>query len=109
MATIPTQGRIVHYCLSKSDASHISKTRQPGPLGRSVEQGTICPAIVVGAPKSAQTPADLMKVALHCFLDGPDTYYVPEADIQETPEFGEAAEPGMWFWPPGAPTTKASS
>lgn len=105
MPTVPTQGRIVHYALSKMDASQITRHRRTATgrlsAGRPVMEGTIVPAIIVGVDDTRPKNDMEFIVALHCFLDGPDTYYVPMATVIRTPRQDEDVAPGRWFWPPG--------
>lgn len=91
----PSIGRIVHYRLSKDQATELHPKRLDGMRARfnPVDEGTVLPAIVT----AVWSPTT---VNLQVFLDGELSIWVTSAT--------EGDGPRQWFWPPQIQTVPAT-
>lgn len=105
LAIIPTQGRIVLYCLSEEDADAINRCRTQGNsvavraksghwpmgaqahLGNAVLAGDVFPAMVVRVIED-----DLINIQV--FLDGTDIFWAANKSVSDGPV------PGCFHWMP---------
>jgi hypothetical protein len=100
-AQAPTIGRIVHYRLSKADATEINRRRKhfkesppatwgyQAHVGNHAAAGQVFPADIVRI--FSDNPDDKTAVNLQVKLDGTDTYWATSRTCGD--------EDGQWSWP----------
>jgi hypothetical protein len=99
----PTTGRLVHYTLTKLDATSINKRRQDAVdsnrshtedgvqlhFGNKATEGDVLPMLIIKVWSSGSVNGQV-------FLDGNDTFWATSVSEASGP-FNEV---GRWVWPP---------